>query len=451
MPQNKQKNVWSSRFSYIMATTGAAVGLGNIWMFPHVTGQNGGSAFVLLYLIFVLAVGIPAMIGETALGRLGRKNPVDTLTDLSHRYKASRYWPLLGWWGAVGLLLTLSFYSVVSGWTVAYALKALSGSFKAVTPARVHHLWHSFLSSPLQTVLWQTFFIVITLWVVARGVKQGIEKACNFMMPALFVMLIGLMLYSCITGDAASAFHFLFHFDASKITATVAIDALGLAFFTLAIGAGCILVYGAYMPAKTTITSSIGIVAVLDILVALCAAMAIFPLVFAHGLQPEGGPGLMFKVLPIAFAHMPGGQWVGTLFFVLLWFAAWTSTISMAEPLVLLLVEKTALSRLWASVVVGVLTWTLGIAAALSFNLWNAIQLKGLTAFEWMTILVTHLILPVGVLAFSVFVAWILPTSAVKQTLKSLPNGAFSVWHFLIRYLVPIGVGIVLIAKIITP
>jgi NSS family neurotransmitter:Na+ symporter len=450
MPQNKQKNVWSSRFSYIMATTGAAVGLGNIWMFPHITGQNGGSAFVLLYLAFVLSVGIPAMMGETVLGRLGRKNSVDTLYDLSHRYKASRHWPLLGWWGAMGLLLTLAFYSVVSGWTVAYAIKALSGSFKAVTPTVVHQMWHSFLSSPLQTIVWQTFFIVITLWVVARGVKHGIEKACNFMMPALFVMLIGLMLYSCSIGDAASAFDFLFHFDASKITGTVAIDALGLAFFTLAIGAGCILVYGAYMPAKTTIASTIGIVAVLDIFVALCAAMAIFPLVFAHGLQPEGGPGLMFKVLPIAFAHMPGGQWVGTLFFILLWFAAWTSTISMAEPLVLLLVEKTSLKRRLASVVVGLVTWVLGISAALSFNIGSTVQVKGLTAFEWMTVLVTHLILPVGVLAFSIFVGWLLPRSALKQEFKSLPNTVFLLWYFLIRYLVPLGVGIVLIAKIIT-
>jgi NSS family neurotransmitter:Na+ symporter len=451
MPQNKHKNVWSSRFSYIMATTGAAVGLGNIWMFPHITGQNGGSAFVLLYLAFVLAVGIPAMIGETVLGRLGRKNPVDTLSDLSRVHKASPYWSLLGWWGAFGLLLTLAFYSVVSGWTVAYAIKTLSGSFSATTPAVVHDIWHGFLSSPLQTVLWQTFFIVITLWVVARGVKHGIEKACNFMMPALFVMLIGLMLYSCSIGDAASAFDFLFHFDASKITATVAIDALGLAFFTLAIGAGCILVYGAYMPEKTTIMSTVGIVAVLDILVALCAAMAIFPLVFAHGLQPEGGPGLMFKVLPIAFSHMPGGQWVGALFFVLLWFAAWTSTISMAEPLVLLLVEKTTLTRRWAAVVIGGVTWMLGISAALSFNLWRTMQLRGMTAFEWMTVLVTHLILPVGVLAFSIFVGWLLPKSALRQALKSLPNQIFVLWRFLIRYLVPLGVGIVLIAKVLTP
>ncbi|MEY3182660.1 MAG: hypothetical protein RLZ35_645 [Pseudomonadota bacterium] len=448
---SKQKTVWSSRFSYIMATTGAAVGLGNIWMFPHVTGQNGGSAFVLLYLLFVLAVGIPAMIGETVLGRLGRKNPIDTLADLSRRYQASRYWSWLGWWGAFGLLLTLAFYSVVSGWTVAYALKSLGGSFNTVGPTEVHHLWHDFLGSPFQTVLWQTFFIFITLWVVAKGVKHGIEKACNIMMPALFVMLIGLMIYSCFTGNAGRAFDFLFHFDASKITATVAIDALGLAFFTLAIGAGCILVYGAYMPIKTTVTSTIGIVAILDILVALCAAMAIFPLVFAHGLAPEGGPGLMFKVLPIAFAHMTGGQWVGTLFFVLLWFAAWTSTISMAEPLVLLLVEKTGLTRRWSATIVGFITWILGISAALSFNIWQAYQVHGMTAFEWMTVLVTHLILPVGVLAFSIFVGWLLPRPVLQQNLSSLPYPIFVLWHFLIRYLVPLGVTIILIAKVVLP
>jgi neurotransmitter:Na+ symporter, NSS family len=444
-----QKNVWSSRFSYVMATTGAAVGLGNIWMFPHITGQNGGSAFVLLYLLAVLAVGIPAMIGETVLGRLGRKNPVDTLSELSHKYRASKRWSYLGWWGALGLLLTLSFYSVVSGWTVAYALKALLGSFVKMTPMGVHHTWDVFLRDPVQIVLWQTFFIIITLWVVARGLKQGIEKACNFMMPCLFLMLIGLMIYSCVVGDIARAADFLFRFDASKITATVAIDALGLAFFTLAIGAGCILVYGAYLSPKTSIVSAISIVAVLDILVSLCAAMAIFPIVFAHGLAPEGGPGLMFKVLPIAFSHMPAGQWVGTLFFILLWFAAWTSTISLAEPLVLLLVEKAAMPRRQAAMVVGILAWVLGVSAALSFNIWSHFRVQGLTAFEWMTVLVTHVILPVGVLAFSIFVGWVLPKSALRQALHSLPNSVFEVWRCLIRYVVPLGVGLVLAAKML--
>lgn len=441
-------NVWSSRFSYIMATTGAAVGLGNIWMFPYVAGQNGGSAFVLLYLVLVLLVGIPAMIGETLLGRLGRKNPVDTLRLLAQKYRRSRRWTWLGWWGAFGLVLVLSFYSVVAGWTVAYAIKAVQGQFTRATPEHILRIWQSFLSSPQTMLAWHTFFMVITLWVVARGLKRGIEKASNLMMPTLFVILMVLMVHSCVTGDLKQALRFLFHFDVTQITKDVAIDALGLAFFTLAIGAGCILVYGAYLPKKTHIASSISIVAILDVLVALCASLAIFPIVFAYGLAPEGGPGLMFKVLPIAFSQMPGGAWIGGLFFVLLWFAAWTSTISIAEPLVLLVVEKTRLTRGYAAMAVGALCWTLGIAALLSFNEWQTLTVWRHTPFEWMTIVVNNVILPLGVFAFSWFVGWKIPKAVTQEELKPLSALGYRVWRFSVRYLIPAGVGLILISKL---
>lgn len=439
--QSKPSNAnWSSRFAFIMATTGAAVGLGNIWMFPYVAGKNGGAAFVGLYLLLVLCLGIPAMMAEIALGCLAQKNSVNALIYLSQKYRTSSRWAFLGWWGALGLLIVLAFYCVIAGWTVAYAIKSLSGVFNTLGTESVLRVWSNFLSSPWEMLLWHTFFMGITLWIVARGLLKGIEQASKILMPALFLILLVLMGYACSVGEFKQAWHFLFHFDLSKVTTQVLIEALGLAFFTLALGAGCLLVYGAYLPPKTRIASSVSIIAFLDVLVALCAAMAIFPIVFQYGLAPEGGPGLVFKVLPIAFAQMPAGQFIGTLFFILLWFAAWTSTISLAEPLVLLLVERTKFKRVEAAWVVGVVAWLLGMGALLSFNQWRDLQPFGHTIFEWMVIFVNQWILPVGVIGFSLFAGWYVAKRDLSTLLEPLSTPWFNIWRFAIRFAVPLAI-----------
>lgn len=432
---------WSSRFGFIMAATGAAVGLGNIWKFPYMAGENGGGIFVLLYLLFVLLIGIPTLMGEIVIGRLGRQNAVNALQSLARGAHHSVHWGLLGWWGALGLILVLSFYSVVAGWSIGYLVKIWSGSFATLGSALdFESVWIQFLGDPYNLLLWHTIFMALTLGVVALGVKKGLERASKILMPGLFILLILLMLYSIRIGDIGAAIQFLLKPHVSQITATGVIYALGHAFFTLALGAGAMLVYGAYLPDNTRIASSVCMIAALDVLVALVSGLSIFSIVFAYGLPPEGGAGLMFKVLPIAFSKMPAGQWVGGFFFLLLWFAAWASSISMAEPLVVLLMERLRLSRSLGALSVGLSAWGLGLLAVLSFNRLEAVRIGDLTLFDAMADLTTNIILPIGGFFFALFAGWILNPKDVRMGLRIERLWAFSLWRFLIRYVAPLGI-----------
>ena len=436
---------WSNRLGFILATTGAAVGLGNIWKFPYMAGDNGGSAFVLVYLLCVLLIGLPLMLAEMLIGRRGQQNPVSTLKTLAKEANASPFWQLVGWGGAVTLLLTLSFYSVVAGWTVAYLFRAWGGLFNGLNAAQVGALWQQFLNDPYQLLVWHAVFMILTLWVVTKGVQAGLEKAARIMMPMLFVILIILDGYSTATPGFMQGIKFLFAPDFHKITATVALSAMGHAFFTLAIGAGCILVYGSYLDKNIRLGSAVLTIAGLDVLVALLAGIAIFPLIFTYHLTPAGGPGLMFEVLPIAFAKMGGGQFFGGLFFLLLLFAAWTSSISMAEPLVALLTERYNFSRLAASLIVGACAWTVGIGSVLSFNVWQNVKIFGRWNFFFAnTDLVTNILLPLGGLAFAIFAGWIMSKSATRDELKFAKEWFYQTWRFLTRYLAPISILVII-------
>lgn len=444
------KSQWSSRFAFIMATTGAAVGLGNIWKFPYMAGENGGGLFVFLYLLAIVFIGVPTMMAEILIGRLGRQNPVSTLHSLAIHARKSPHWQLLGWWGALGLLLVLSFYSVVAGWSIGYLIKAWFGEFTGLAPDAVLELWHNFLANPFTLIFWHTIFISLTLWVVAKGVKKGLERAANIMMPGLFCVLLLLVLYGALVGDFQAAFDFLFKPNLKEINGNAVIYALGHAFFTLAIGAGTMLVYGSYLPKDTRLASSVCIIALLDVLVALCSGLAIFSLVFAYQLPPEEGPGLMFKVLPIAFAQMPAGQWIGGLFFLLLWFAAWTSSISMAEPLVVLLVERGKMSRKHASILIGLICWILGLFALLSFNVWEDLRLFGeFTIFNAMADFTTNIILPIGGILFTLFAGWVVSSKEAKRGLLMENDFLFKIWQVLVRFIAPIGIIVTFIYNLI--
>jgi len=439
---------WSSRFAFIMATTGAAVGIGNIWKFPYMAGDNGGSAFVLVYLIAVALVGLPAMLGEIALGRLGRANPIDTLSQLALKYRASPKWELVSWLGALALLLILAFYSVVAGWSLGYLFKALIGELNHVNPEASTKLWHYFLSQAPELLLWHTVFMFLTLWVVKLGIHKGLERASVWMMPALLIILLCLVAYSSINGDMKAALEFLFSPDFSKLSPTVLLNALGHAFFSLAVGAGCLLVYGSYLPNNKPLLGNTLIIVILNLLVALLAGLAIFPLVFAYGLPPEGGPGLMFKVLPVAFGLMPYGQFMGCLFFLLLFFAAWTSSISLAEPLVTIAIEKKKWTRHQSSWLIGSLGWFLGVLALLSFNYGQSIQLFGRNIFESMVDLSINILLPLGGLGFVLFSGWIIPATALSQGLNlKEASSAFRLIHFLLRYIAPLGILLILLGS----
>ena len=349
--------------------------------------------------------------------------------------------------GSLSLLLILSFYSVVSGWSIFYLLKTSVGFFNNKTPYEITEYWNTFLQSPLNLLIWHSLFMFITMYVVAKGVKNGLEKASNILMPALFVVLILLAIYSSATGDSKKALNFLFSFDYHKITPSLIIDALGHAFFTLALGAGCMLVYGAYLPKKVTVSGSVVSIAFLDVMVAFLSGMAIFPLVFKYNLTPQGGPGLMFEVLPITFAQMPFGSIIGTFFFLLLLFAAWTSSISLAEPLVLLLIEKAKISRKISAIIVGCTAWVIGIGSLLSFNLWSDYKLFGKwTIFYINTDLTTNFLLPIGGLLFSVFAGWKLSQIKAREALGFQKEWQYKSWLFLVKYIAPIAI-ILIIAK----
>lgn len=446
--QSLNRSLWSSRFAFIMVTAGAAVGLGNIWKFPYMAGNNGGGVFVLMYLLCIALIGIPAMIAELLIGRHGRQNAVNTLALLAKEANSSPLWQNLGWLGAFTLIIVLSFYSVVAGWSVSYLFHALEGTFVDASPQDILSIWEALLASPLALIGWHTIFIFFTMVVVGRGVNKGIEKASKWMMPGLFLILILLVIYSGITGDFQQAFSFLFSFKIQDLNARAVIDAIGQAFFSLATGAGCILIYGSYLSKETNLVKTVIVISILDVLVAILAGLAIFPLVFSHGLMPESGPGLMFHALPIAFSKMPFAQLIGSLFFVLLLFAAWTSSISMAEPLVALMHERWKFSRIKASCVVGILAWLLGLASVFSFNIWKEVKLFGRWGiFQALTDLPTNILLPIGAILFCIFAGWVMKEQAVREEFGDSSLTTYLAWRAAIRYLAPISIFIVFVAN----
>jgi NSS family neurotransmitter:Na+ symporter len=443
-PEQSIHGQWSSRWAFILAATGSAVGLGNIWKFPYITGENGGGAFVLVYLICIIAIGLPVMMTEVMLGRRGRQNPVDTMQSLAGEANTSSFWKYIGWSGVIAGFLILSYYSVFAGQAIAYVIRAFAGVFEGVTPDGSASLYNALTADPERLLAWHTLFIVFTMVVVAHGVKQGLEKAVRFLMPALFAILMLLVGYSISLGESFDlAIDFLFSADFSKLTAEGILTAMGHAFFTLSLGMGAIMIYGSYLPNNTSIAGVSLSIAFADTLVAILAGLAIFPLVFAHQLTPGAGPGLIFQTLPIAFGHIPAGNILGGLFFLLLVFAAWSSAISLIEPAVTWLIEKKGQSRIKASVITGFVTWLLGLLTVFSFNIGSDWLLFGKTAFDLLDYLTSNIMLPLGGLLIAVFAGWIMKNEHVKSEINFKSSLLFSLWQFLLRYVTPIAVSIV--------
>ncbi|MEQ8938341.1 MAG: sodium-dependent transporter, partial [Gammaproteobacteria bacterium] len=335
---------WSSRWTFILAATGSAVGLGNIWRFPYLAGENGGGAFVLVYLFFVLVVGIPIMMAEILLGRRGRQSPINTMQTIAEEEGLSKHWRLLGWMGVVAGFIILSYYSVIAGWTLAYTFRTGAGMFVDADGHLSEKIFSELISDPEKLLAWHTTFVMMTIIVVSRGVKSGLEKAVRFLMPALFILLLLMVGYAMSTEKFMEGLQYLFVPDFERLAqknlfADILLPALGQAFFSLSLGMGAIMIYGSYLSQKSSIMGTSVSIALADTSVAILAGIAIFPIVFSYGLEPGGGPGLIFISLPIAFGQMPFGTFFGCLFFVLLTFAAWTSAISLLEPAVTWLVE----------------------------------------------------------------------------------------------------------------
>ncbi len=439
--------LWTSRWAFIMAATGSAVGLGNIWKFPYITGENGGGAFVLVYLLCIFLIGVPIMMAEVMLGRRGRRNPVDSMKHLAAETGHSQLWKFLGWTGIAAGFLILSYYSVIAGWAISYVFTTAAGTFAGADAALVGQHFDALTKSPATLIFWHSIFMLITMAVVARGIEGGIEKAVRFLIPALFGLIIVMVLYAMTTSGFAEGLRFMFAPDFSKLTTEGVLKAMGQAFFTLSIGMGAIMVYGAYLPKETSITQTSFSIAIADTSVAVLAGVAIFPIVFANGLEAGSGPGLIFVTLPLAFGNMAFGALFGTLFFILLVFAAWSSSISLIEPAVAWLIENKGFSRLKASIVLGLLTWFIGLGTVFSFNEWSDLTLFGKTFFDLLDYLTANIMLPLGGVLMAVFAGWLMKKSASHDEL-AISESAYVIWRFLVRYVTPIAVMLVFLNAI---
>ena len=331
---------WSSRTAFILAAAGSAVGLGNIWKFPYIAGENGGGAFVLIYIMCVLFIGIPIMLSEVYLGKRGRLNPIASIRYISERENRSKNWQIIGLIGILAGILILSYYSVIAGWTMAYASRTAFGVLNNIDASGAALVFENFISDPERLLAWHTMFSIITAVVVSRGVKSGLENTVIRLMPALLVLLLALVFFSAVEGDFVNGVKFMLYPDFSQVTWKTVLIAMGQAFFSLSLGMGALMVYGSYLSSEISIPKTCVIVASLDTMVALLAGLAIFPIVISSGLEMTQGPGLIFQTLTVAFGLMPGGQLFGTLFFILLIVAAWTSSISLIEPMIIWLIEK---------------------------------------------------------------------------------------------------------------
>ena len=433
---------WSSRPMFILAATGAVVGLGNIWRFPYIVGENGGGAFILAYLLCLILVGAPLLMLELALGQRGRQSPPFTLQTLSVEAGGNAAWRAVGWLAVLAGLIILSYYSVVAGWTLAYSVRFASGVFFRVTSEGANTLFAQLVGDPERLLAWHTIFMVLTIKVVSRGVVNGLEKANRILLPLLLVLLLVLTVYAVRVGDFGQAYLFLFDSDFSRLSVTGWLSALGHAFFTLGLGMGAILMYGAYLPAGIPVGRTSMLIVLLDTLIGLLAGIAVFSLLFAGGMSPGEGPGLIFQTLPIAFGQMPGSAFFGTLFFLLLLFAAWTSAIAIIEPMVAWLVESREVDRVHAAIWTGIVAWLLGVVSILSFSHWSfrfefAGELRRHGLFDVLEIVTSSIMLPLGGLLLALFAGWVMSRESISEALGWEGGIRFKAWYFLIRYVSP--------------
>jgi len=442
---------WTNRTVFILAATGSAVGLGNIWKFPYITGENGGGTFVLVYLLCIALIGVPIMMAEIMLGRRGKQSPINTMAALAKGEGRSPAWVWLGWMGVLAGFLILSYYSVIAGWAMSYVFRISGGMFLGVTADGANRIFTDLVSDPERLLAWHTIFMVMTMMVVARGVKQGLEKAVTYLMPLLFALLLVIVIYAMTTGYFMDGLRFLF--TPGTIDGKGILIAMGHAFFTLSLGMGAIMVYGSYLSDEHSIAQASMLIALADTVVALLAGMAIFPIVFAYGLEPGAGPGLIFRTLPIAFGHMPGGTMVGVIFFTLLVFAAWTSAISLIEPAVAYLVENKGISRIYAAVWIGAFTWFVGLGTVLSFNLWKDKTLtipylfEKLTFFDTLDYLTANIMLPLGGLFIALFAGWVMRKESTSEEIDTHPV-VYKTWRFLVRFITPVAVIVVFLKAV---
>ncbi|MFD2190362.1 sodium-dependent transporter [Pistricoccus aurantiacus] len=442
--RKRPNNLWLGRWGFILAATGSAVGLGNIWKFPYMTGEYGGGAFVLVYLLCIFAVGVPVMMIEIAFGRRGRGSPIDAIRRLARESGRSAGWSLLGWMAMICGFMILSFYVVVAGWSFSYLWKTLSGGLSGASVEDMAAIFEANNANPWTLGAWSTLVTVITMLIVGLGVQKGIEKNVSWMMPGMVIML-GIMIgYAMFSGGFGEGVAFLFSFEIGKLTSEGLLAALGHAFFTLSLASGAILTYGSYLPDNSSIARTTLTVAFSDTVVALMAGLAIFPVIFANGLDPSAGPGLLFMSLPLAFQSMPFGTVFETIFFVMLSMAALTSSISMIEATVAWLNESKGISRAKAAWGSGILLWLISTLAMLSFNIGADWTLASKNVFDWLDFLTSRFLMPLGGLGMTLMAGFVLRNEILKSEL-ALPTVGYVLWLYMVRYVSPLGIVLIFI------
>jgi neurotransmitter:Na+ symporter, NSS family len=438
---------WTSKLGFILAAAGSAIGLGAIWKFPYMAGTNGGGIFLIFFLLMTIFIGAPILLAEFIIGRNTQKDAV-----MSYKHLAPKSaWPMLGYGGVIASFLILSFYSVVGGWILSYLARSFTGSLSGLTQAEYGATFDKIISSPYEAVAVQFLFMLLTIWVVQGGVQKGIEKASKYMMPALFVLFIILVIRSLTLEGAMAGVEFFLKPDWSAVTGETILLALGQSFFALSVGLSVMVTYASYLSKGESLAKSAFSVVGLNIFISLLAGLVIFPAVFALGFEPEAGPGLVFVVLPAVFDQLAFGGLFLTIFLVLLLFATLTSAFSILEIIVAVLAKGDQQKRKKYSWIAGLLVFAAGIPNALSFGILSEVKFLGKTFFDLADFLTSNIALPLGAFFIAIFVGYALPRKMVRQELEAGTGGnplLFKIWYFSIRYIVPVGIGIVFLQSI---
>ncbi|MDA3816899.1 MAG: sodium-dependent transporter [Prolixibacteraceae bacterium] len=444
---NDNRDSFGSKFGVIAATAGSAVGLGNIWRFPYIAGENGGGAFLIIYLLFIILIGLPVMLSELTIGRSTQRNPFGAFRAL----KPGQKWFWVGVMGIAAAFMINAFYSVVAGWTLEYLVKAVTDQFSGKAPGEIVGQFNSFQATGWRPLMWTISFIVISGSVVMTGVEKGIEKFTKVLMPILVVLIVILDIRAITLPGASEGLKFLFEPDFSKITGASILEALGQAFFSLSIGMGTLITYGSYINKKENLGQATVAVAFTDTIIAILAGVAIFPAVFAFGISPASGPDLVFLTLPNIFSQMAGGYIFGLLFFFLLTVAALTSTISILEVVVAYFSEELNMSRKKATILASVGIAVLGILSSLSLHKAPGISIAGVNLFGVLEFVSSNVLLPLGGLLIVVFVAWLFGKKHLKEELTSFglyKASYYRIYLFIIRYIAPFAIALVLMNSI---
>lgn len=431
---------WSSRFGFLMASVGFAVGLGNIWRFPYVTGENGGAAFVLVYLLCAFLIGMPILMAELLIGRRGGMSPPGSMRILASQEGRSPTWTCVGYVNLAAAFLIEVVYCVIAGWVLFYLWGAVTGGFVDQGAGQAGVAFETLLGSNVTMVFWTWVSLALTGLVIYAGVQKGIERAVRILMPIMFVLMVVLVIFNLSTPGFPVALNYLFSADFSKITPSVWLAAVGQAFFSIGVGMAGMMTFGAYLPRNVSIPSSVGIIVIADTVVALMAGLVIFPAVFTYGLNPQGGPGLIFQTLPIAFSQMPGGRLFSVLFFLLLSVAAITSMVGLIEPITAWLEERWGFKRHKSALLALFVIGLLSLITVLSYNSLAGLGLGGKSINDNLDYLTNQILLPLGGLAITVFAGWFISRESTRAEL-GVPEGlGYAAWRWLVRWPVPLAI-----------